>query len=130
MFGYLGELQFAVSERQIQSPENIERTVTGRWETYYPNDGSRPRRVFRGADTGVFSFDMHLHQSYNDKKIQDILDTITQWVNTGYAQNLVIGTKVFGWNQWIIKKATIKYQGITPDGDIYYAVVSLELEEY
>lgn len=130
MYGYLGELQFETTDRRLQAPENIERTVTGRWETYYPNDGSRPRRIFRGADTGGFSFDMHLHQSYNDKKISDILDTITQWVNTGYAQDLVIGTKVFGYNKWIIKKATLKYKGITADGDIYYAVVTLDLEEY
>lgn len=130
MYGYLGELQFETTDRRLQAPENIERTVTGRWETYYPNDGSRPLRIFRGADTGGFSFDMHLHQSYNDKKISDILDTITQWVNTGYAQDLVIGTKVFGYNKWIIKKATLKYTGITADGDIYYAVVTLDLEEY
>lgn len=130
MYGYLGELQFTTHDKCIQAPQNIEREASGRWETYYPNDGSRPRRVFRGAEVGKFTFDMHLHQSYNEERIIDILDNIVQWVNTGYAQSLIIGNKPFGFNKWIIKKATQKYTGITPQGDIYYAVITLTLEEY
>lgn len=130
MQGYLGYLQFTSNDKKLQNPENIERTVQGRWETFYPNDGSRPKRIFRGAEVGTISFDMHLHQAYNNEKIGDILDKITNWVNTGYAQELVIGSKPFGWNKWIIKKATLKYQGVAPDGTIYCAVVSVTLEEY
>lgn len=130
MYGYLGYLQFTTHDRCLQAPQNIERTATGRWDTYYPNDGSRPRRVFRGAEVGTITFDMHLHQSYNEERITDILDEIINWVNIGYAQELVIGTKPFGHNKWIIKKAVQKYTGITPQGEIYYAVVTVTLEEY
>ncbi|MGN0162454.1 MAG: phage tail protein [Candidatus Ornithomonoglobus sp.] len=130
MYGYLGYLQFTTHDKCVQAPENLERTVQGRWETVYPNDGSRPRRIFRGADVGGFTFDMHLHQFYNEERISDILDQITNWVNTGYAQELVIGSKPFGYNKWIIKKAVLKYQGLTATGEIYYAVISVTLEEY
>ncbi len=130
MKGYLGYLQFISNDKNLQYPENIERTVQGRWDTYYPNDGSRPKRIFKGAEVGTISFDMHLHQAYNNERISDILDKITTWVNEGYAQELVIGSKPFGWNKWIIKKAVLKYQAITADGEIYYAVVNVTLEEY
>lgn len=123
-------MQFTVNETNIQYPENLTRTATGRWETIYPANGGRPRRVFKGADVGEITFDMHLNQFQNDDNIRDILSEIVNWVNIGYAQELVIGTKAYGFNKWICKKAVEKFKEVDGKGIIINATVTVTLEEY
>ncbi|NDO20201.1 hypothetical protein FMM68_11140 [Lachnospiraceae bacterium MD329] len=129
MIGYWGYLQFETNDDWLQYPEKIERTVKGRWKTVYPADGGRPRRIFQGADVGTITFTMHLDQRFNSN-IRDLLAQITIWVNTGYAQELVIGTKPFGWNKWVCVKAVEKFRDVLHHGVIMAADVEVTLEEY
>lgn len=129
MIGYWGYLQFETNDDWIQYPSKFQRTVKGRWETVYPADRGRPRRIFRGADVGSITFTMHLDQRFNGN-VRHLLDEFTVWVNEGIAQELVIGTKPMGWNMWVCTKAVLKEQEILHNGVIVSADVEVTLEEY
>lgn len=129
MIGYWGYLEFETNDTFIQYPENIERTVKGRWKTVYPADGGRPRRIFQGADVGQITFTMYFDQRFTGD-IRVWLDQITIWVNEGYAQELVIGTKPLGHNKWVCTKAVEKFREVLHYGVIASAAVEVTLEEY
>lgn len=129
MIGYWGYLQFEVNDDWMQYPNNITRTATGRWGTYYPADGSRAKREFKGPDVGKITFEMHLDQRFNSD-IREILANFTIWVNTGYAGELVIGTRPYGYNKWVCTKAVTKFTEVIYNGIIVKATVEVTLEEY
>lgn len=129
MIGYWGYLQFEVNDDWWQYPSNIERTAKARYETYYPaNTGIRPKRIFRGADWGTFTFTMHLDQRFNSN-IRDLLSEFVIWVNTGVAGELVIGTKPYGFNKWVCTQCKEKFVDVLHNGIIASADVEVTLEE-
>jgi hypothetical protein len=130
LIGYWGYLQFEVNDNWIQYPTDIERTVAGRYEKYYPaNTEDRPKSVFLGAEVGTVTFTMLLDQRFNSN-IRDLLADIARWVNEGYAAELVIGTKVYGHNKWVCTKAVEKFTEVLHNGIITRAEIEMTLEEY
>lgn len=130
MIGYWGYLYFETNDEQLQYPSELERTVEGRYETYYPaNADNRPISVFMGAEVGTITFNMTLHQSFNGANLKDILSDFAIWVNSGYAAELVIGTKVYGHNKWACTKVVEKFKEVTPEGVIVAAVLEVTLKE-
>lgn len=129
MIGYWGYLNFETNDDWISYPSNIERTAKGRWQTYYPADGGRAKRVFLGPDIGTITFDMYFDQRFNSN-IRDILAEFVIWVNQGYAAPLVIGTKAYGYNLWVCTQAVEKFREVIHNGIIVSAIVSVTMEEY
>ena len=103
MIGYWGYLQFETNDDWLQYPSDIERTVKGRYATFYPGDGSRAKRQFKGAETGTLTFTMYLDQRFNSN-LRDLLAEMADWVNTGVAGELVIGNRSYGYNMWVCTK--------------------------
>lgn len=130
MIGYYGDFTFTSNDNTLQVPYDFTRKAKGRWSVISPNDGGRPVSVFHGADRGTVSFNMTLHQFLNEKKIQTILDDLVKWTNTGYAQPLVLGTKPYGYNLWIIDDYEEKHREYDADGNVIIATISVTLKEY
>lgn len=129
MIGYWGYLNFEVNSDWWQYPANIERTAAARYKTYYPaNSTDRPKRVFQGADVGTMTFTMYLDQRYNSN-IRDLLANLVTWVNDGVAGELVIGTKVYGFNMWVCTKLVEKFTEVIHHGIIVRAEIEVTLEE-
>lgn len=107
----------------------MERTAEARYDKYYPsNPQSRPKQQFLGAEAGKFTFTMYLDQRFNGN-IRDLLAEMVTWVNSGYAAELVIGTRPYGYNLWAMKKVVEKFTEVIHDGIIVRAGVEVTLEE-
>ena len=129
MIGYYGYLQFEVNDDWWQYPANMERTAEARYDKYYPaNPHSRPKQQFLGAEAGKFTFTMYLDQRFNSN-IRDLLAEMVSWVNSGYAAELVIGTRPYGYNLWAMKKIVEKFTEVIHNGIIVRAAVEVTLEE-
>ena len=129
MIGYWGYLMFEVNDDWWQFPENIERTAEARYDTYYPaNSSDRPKRTFLGPDVGKFTFDMYLDYRFTSN-VKDMLALFVEWVNTGVTGELVIGTKVYGFNQWCCTKVIETDWEVVQPGVITRARVRVTLEE-
>lgn len=120
---------FEVNDDWWQYPTDMERTAEGRYEKYYPaNPKSRPKNQFLGAEAGTFTFTMHFDQRFNSN-IRDLLAEMVKWVNSGYAAELVIGTRPYGYNLWAMKKAKVQFKEVIHNGIITKAAVDVTLEE-
>ena len=129
MIGYWGYLNFEVNDDWWQYPADIERIAKGRYETFYPaNSKDRPKKIFKGADTGVITFTMYLDQRFNSN-IRDLLSEFVVWVNEGHAGELVIGTKSYGFNKWVCTKVVQKFTEVIHGGIITRAALDVTLEE-
>ena len=128
MIGYWGYLQFETNDDWLQYPSNIERTVKGRYATFYPGDGSRAKRQVKGAETGTLTFTMYLDQRFNSN-LRDLLAEMADWVNTGVAGELVIGNRSYGYNMWVCTKMVEKFKEVIHGGIITRAEVEVTLEE-
>ena len=128
MIGYWGYLQFETNDDWLQYPSNIERTVKGRYATFYPGDGSRAKRQFKGAETGTLTFTMYLDQRFNSN-LRDLLAEMADWVNTGVAGELVIGNRSYGYNMWVCTKMVEKFKEVIHGGIITRAEVEVTLDE-
>lgn len=129
MIGYWGYLQFEVNDDWWQYPANMERTAAARYEKYYPaNSTDRPIQIFKGAELGKFTFTMHFDQRFTSN-VRDMLAKFVEWVNDGVAGELVIGTKIYGFNKWVCTKAVEKFTEVIHGGIITQADVEVTLEE-
>lgn len=131
MIGYWGYLQFEVNDDWWQYPANIVRTAKGRWAIKYPaNTTDRPKMQFLGADVGEMTFTMFFDQRFfKGGNIRDLLSEFVIWVNTGVTGELVIGTKVYGYNKWCCTQATLKFKEVIHKGIILRAAVEVTLKE-
>lgn len=130
MIGYWGYLEFEVNDDWMQYPSDLTREASGRYETRYPaNTADRPIREFLGPEVGKMQFTMYLDQRFNSN-LRALLDEFVTWVNTGWAADLVIGTKVYGYDLWVMTSAKITYIDVLHGGVIARAAVDVTLEEY
>lgn len=121
---------FEVNDDWWQYPANMERTAEARYDTYYPaNTDDRPIQIFKGADIGTFTFTMYLDQRFTSN-VRDMLAKFVEWVNMGVADELVIGTKVYGFNKWVCTKAVEEFTEVIHGGVITRAAVKVTLKEY
>ena len=74
------------------------------------------------------TFTMYLDQRYNSN-IRDLLANLVTWVNDGVAGELVIGTKVYGFNMWVCTKLVEKFTEVIHHGIIVRAEIEVTLEE-
>lgn len=129
MLGYWGYLMFEVNDDWWQFPENIERTAEARYDTYYPaNTEDRPRKQFLGPDSGKFTFDMYIDNRFTSS-VKEMLSKFVEWCNTGVAGELVIGTKVYGFNKWVCTRVVEKDIELVQPGVLTRARVQVTLEE-
>ena len=131
-FGRIGNfgktIIFIVSEEQLLTFTNMTREIGSRWTTH-PAIKKREKTEFLGPDLAKISMDITLDYSLGVNP-RNMISKIEKIVNSGIAENLIIGGKKIGANKYRITNISENWDTIVHGGVLYRATVALTFEEY
>lgn len=127
--GTLGKkIVFEVSDGRVLAFSNFKRNLAGRWAGHEAL-GSKPRSEFLGADTQKITLDIYLSGGLGVSPRQ-VLAAVTDMVENGTAEYLIIGDKPVSDNPFRVTAASEAWDIVYNRGELAQATVSLTLEEY
>lgn len=133
LIGYLGKdadngIQFVVSREVFRTPKNLNWNGSVRYATH-ERHATHALTEFTGLDPDNFSLDILLTAELGVNPLEEVVK-IWNYERDGEALGLVIGGKIYGKYRWNIKSHKTKIEYTDVAGNMYAAVVSLELLEY
>lgn len=119
---------FSVSDRKVQTFENMIRTVGSQWATH-SRIGKKDQVEYLRPALQKITFDMELNAEYgvNPRAILDKLAALTE---KGTVNTLVIGGKRVGNHRWRITDISEAWETIYNRGELARAKVSVTMQEY
>ena len=122
------QLVFRVSDRMVLTFKNLKREVKANWGSM-DRIGQKPISFFQGPDLQSVTLEIVLDASLGIRP-RKILNKISQMVETGQAETLIIGRQRVGSGKWVITKCSETWDVILQKGELYRATLSLTLQEY
>ncbi len=119
---------FRVSDKDALLLQTMTRQVAGRWTTH-TTFGTKPRAEFLGPDNQSISISVYLSSTLGVRP-RNILEAITDMVESGTAEYFIVGNRPVGANRFKIASASEAWNKIYNRGELAKATVSLTLEEY
>lgn len=127
--GNLGKLiVFEVSSDKILTFQKMTQTVKGRWSAHAVIQG-KPVSEFLGPDQRQGSLSIYLSSALGVKP-RTVIEEIEKAVESGMPNQLVVGGKKIGNNEWVITSMSETWGAIIKDGCLVAANLSLTLAEY
>ena len=126
--GFWGSERFEVSDKKVFTPNNIQRSSSSRFESF-SRIGAKPltEYIAPGLATLSLTIQVNVMLGVNPRA------TLDHWIALAEAGNpdvLVIGNKVLGTDQWVLKTAADTWKQLDGQGNILVAEMNLSLEEY
>lgn len=128
VIGTLGEIVFSVSRNQVKTFDGL------KWESSakYATHDRHLKDVlleYTGTDADSISFTMLFSASLGVNPMEEIIKLLDA-ERTGKVMRLVIGSKAYGKNKWVITKTSKDLEKFDNQGNLLVAKVSISLKAY
>lgn len=128
MVGCLGDVVFTVSDRAVETINNVTWSGSARYATHQRH-GTHALTEFAGLDPDKMTFDIVLSAYLGVDPMAEVVK-IWNYERSGTAVPLVIGNKGYGKYRWNILDHKMKMQTFDGSGNVTSATVSVSLQEY
>lgn len=126
--GCLGNVVFTVSRKTVRTLSNMVWSGSARYGVHQRHAGNALTE-FGGLDPEQISFDVHFSAQLGVDPMEEVW-ALWRLERKGTTLPLTIGTHAYGRYRWTITSINIKARYFDVHGDLYYAVVTLKLQEY
>jgi phage protein U len=128
VIGSLGSLVFQVSSKQIATFDNAKWDLSARYSehTRHLRD---PLVEFTGLDNDKFSFTMNFNIWLGVDPLKQVIKVVNM-ERRGEVNRLIIGTKIYGRNKWVITGVSNTLKEFDNKGKILVASVDVSLLAY
>ncbi len=128
LIAYWGQEHFRASSRMIFTFNGFERTSGGRYNSL-DRIGQKPLTDYTGPGLDGVKFTVILNRSLKFSP-RSVVDYWNRLSNSGKADILVVGNKMVGRNEWLLKSVDEKWDRIDVFGNIISGTMDLTFEEY
>lgn len=126
--GYLGDIQFNVSSKQVLTFQDLSHSSSAKFHNH-EIIGQKPLSEFLGCDLDKITLSIELNSSLG-VNIKSQLEKITKYEQSGQPLDFVIGSEPFGQDKWIIESTGRAYDIIYSNGACTSLKLDLNLAEY
>ena len=126
--GCLGEVVFEVSDKQIQTLRDPTWKGSAKIQTHERHLDNAVQE-FVGINPDEFSFNIKLSKHLGADPMAEI-GKIFSYERSGTPVPLVIGSKAYGKDMWLVKDHTVNLEAFDKKGDVVSADVAINLTEY
>lgn len=126
--GYFGQERFEVSDTKVFTPNNIQRSSSSRFESFQ-RIGMKPLSEFVAPGLATINFTIQVSAMLGVNP-RTVLDHWIELAEAGKPDVLVIGNKVVGTDQWVLKTAADTWKQLDGQGNVLTAEMNLSFEEY
>lgn len=126
--GTLGDIVFEVSREKVRTFDDLRRRGSGRWAVH-DVVGKKPVKEFIGPGLEKIRFSIQLSVALGINPLDEI-NKLRDLRDKGEPQDLVIGGAPVGENLWVIEEISEDWKKLDNRGNILFAEVDIELEEY
>ena len=128
MIGYLEDIEFVVSEKQLLTFKDLNHSSSAKLHNH-EIIGNKPLTEFLGCDLDKITLTIELYSAFG-VDVQDTLNTLEIYEQSGQPLNLVIGEQTYGVDKWIIESSSRAYNKIYQGGICTSVNVDLNLSEF
>ncbi len=125
--GTLGEIVFSVSDKKIQTFDDMSLESSVKYHTH-DRHLEKPLLEFGGMETDKLSFTMY-HSVFLGVNPEKQIKMIDEYMNAGEILSLIIGGKRYG-SKWVITKHSKAYKKFDKKGRVLVVESKVTLEEY
>lgn len=122
------QVVFEVSAETVRTLDNFQWSGSARYGVHQRHAGNALTE-FGGLDPDQIAFDIAFLPELGTDPMAEIW-RLWRLMRNGTTLPLTIGSHAYGRYRWTITSMNIKARYFDRNGDIYYAVVSLKLQEY
>lgn len=126
--GYMGDVVFVASEKELRTPANLTRSSSARW-TDHNLHLRKPIGEFAGADLEQIQFKIALSAMHGVNP-EDEIKTLRQMMDNGEVFPLVLGGAPLSENYWRIESLSVDNTYYDGKGELIFAELSVSLKEY
>lgn len=126
--GTLGDIVFETSSRYILTFNNFVQTVSARYATH-ERHATTALTEFTGIDPESITFDV-IMSAYLGADPAAQLNVLREYVRSGTAISLVLGTTVYGDYRWVITDYKVKAEHFSQSSGWNSVTCSVTLQEY
>lgn len=127
--GNFGKLiVFETSDKRILNFNSFQRTISGNW-AIHERIGKKPQSEFLNPNLQSVTFTIILDAMHGVRP-RRMIDTITNAVETGIVEDVIVGGQKIGKNKWKITQMGETWDVVLDGGELLRATLNLTLEEY
>ncbi|MCF8018294.1 MAG: phage tail protein [Vallitaleaceae bacterium] len=128
VIGTLGDIVFSVSRDEVNTFDGMKWDSSAKYATH-ERHLKNTLLEFTGTEADSISFNMHFSVFLGVNPMQEIVKLLIAQ-RTGKIMRLVIGSKAYGRNKWVIEKLSKDLEKFDNKGNLLVAKVSVSLKEY
>jgi phage protein U len=128
LIAYWGHEYFRVTQRFVFTFNNFERDSGGRYN-YLERIGMKPMTDYAGPGLDQITFTAILEKSLGLNP-RSVVGWWNRLSNSGKADVLVVGNKMVGQNNWLLKSVKEHWNTIDGKGNVLSGTMDLTFEEY
>ncbi len=128
VIGSWGDIVFSVSREEVKTFDGL-KWNTGAKYAEHKRHLKEPLLEFTGIESEKMSFSMLLSTNLGVDPIKEIAKLLKA-MRAGEAHRLVIGTKAYGTNKWVITKVNNALNKYDNKGNLLQAKVTVNMTSY
>lgn len=128
VIGTLGDIVFSVSRESVKTFEGMKWDSSAKYATH-ERHLKNTLLEFTGTDAESISFNVYFSVFLGVNPMQEI-KKLLEAERSGKIMRLVIGSKAYGRNKWVIEKLSKDLDRFDSKGNLLVAKVSISLKEY
>lgn len=128
VIGALGDIVFSVSRETVKTFSDMKWDSSAKYATH-ERHLKDVLLEFTGTDADTISFSVYFSAFLGVNPIQEIAKLLDAERN-GKVMRLVIGTKAYGKNKWVIEKTSKDLDRFDSNGNLLVAKVAISLKAY
>lgn len=126
--GSFGNLVFSVSENTVKTFDNISWKTSAKYATHDRHIIADVQE-FLGPEPGSISFTMAFSVFHGTNPLSEVMK-LNEMVNSGIAERLVIGGRVYGSYKWVISGVSSELKQYDNKGGCWAATAQVTMKEY
>lgn len=126
--GSFGDLVFSVSDKTVRTFDSMSWNFSADYATH-DRHIKADLLEYIGPSIETISFSMVFSVFLGVNPLKEIR-RLRNMVQSGYAQRLVIGGKVYGSYKWVMQKGTVDLKRFDRQGELWAASAKVTLKEY
>jgi phage protein U len=128
VIGTLGDVVFSVSKSQVSTFDGLKWNSSAKYSAH-DRHLKDPLLEFTGNNADTISFSMYFSAFLGMNPIAEIAKLLTAERN-GRVSRLVIGSKAYGKNKWVITSLSKDLERFDNKGNLLIAKVNISLQAY
>ena len=126
--GSFGDLDFSVSDKTVRTFDSMSWDFSADYATH-DRHIKADLLEYIGPSIETISFSMVFSVFLGVNPLKEIR-RLRNMVQSGYAQRLVIGGKVYGSYKWVMQKGTVDLKRFDRQGELWAASAKVTMKEY